>query len=153
MPTYTMKQYSAAPQHKKKMRLVAVEKTIDFHKGPVEDPTDYTRTGSWAASDVIELIGLRADQILVGATVEVIHPTTTAANSGHKVSLQDPSGRALAYFPVGLEATTNKILDPYDVFFQPVQFASSDTIDLRISAAFTTGVVKVVAYILEEDRS
>lgn len=34
-----------------------------------------------------------------------------------------------------------------------VQFASSDTVDLRISAAFTTGVVKVVAYILEEDRS
>lgn len=151
MTTYAMSSYDAPPQHKRKKRLVAVEKTLDFHLGP-RDAT-FNKRGSWAAGDIIEAIGVRADQILVGLTAEVIKPTTTAALSGHHISVQDPDGRVLAYFQTGVEATTGGISENYDLFFQPVQFGSSDTIDAVISAAFTTGVVKLTAYILEEDRA
>ena len=151
MTTYTMRLYDAAPQHKKKMKMSAIEKTLDFNLGP-RDAT-FNKRGSWVAGDKIELIGVRPDQVLVGVTAKVIKPTTTEIASGHRISVLDPNGNALAYFSTGREATAEKIVDPYDVFFAPTQYSSSDTIDIVISAAFTTGVVKITAYLLEEDRS
>lgn len=165
MATYTMKQYNAAPQHKKKMKHVMVEKTLDFALTPVND---YGAHVAWAAGDIIEAIGVRAGQIFMGLTAEVVKPTTTAGDSGHTIEvLGADETQTYAWFRTGLEAPSYQgttYLYPFyppsstagmpgGLFFQPIEIPVRTTLNVKISHAFTTGIIKIVVHFLEEDRA
>jgi len=161
MATYTMTEYTAAPQHRKKMKLSLFEKTISFAKAP--NINSFGQTLAWAAGDVIEFIGLRPGWIVVGFTAEVVKPTTPDSKSGHTITVLDTFGDSIGWFRTGNDGITGRIVEYYGqdsgsgmengLFFSPIEAYMSDTIDLKISHAFTTGVVKITLYIMEEDRS
>jgi hypothetical protein len=156
-----MNQYTAAPQKRKKMKLSLFEKTIDFSKVP--NPSSFGRTLAWASGDVIEFMGLRPGWIVVGFTAEVVKPTTSESKSGHTITVLDTFSNSIGWFRTGNDGITGRIVEYYGkdsgsgmengLFFSPIEAYISDTIDLKISHAFTTGRIKITLYIMEEDRS
>jgi len=165
MANYTMSQYNAAPQHRRKMKWSFIEKTINFAATPYATEATGGKVAAWAAGDTLEIMGVRPGQIIMGVTVEVIKPTSTEVLAGHTVEILDYDARTIATARVDGSAyaygispyLTQDVFDssgmPEGLFCQPFEVPSRGVIKIKINAAFTTGVVKIVAYILEEDRT
>jgi hypothetical protein len=165
MANYTMNQYNAAPQHKRKMKWSFIEKTIDFSATPHATAATGGKVAAWAASDTLEIIGVRTGQIIMGVTAEVIKPTSTEHLAGHTIQILDSDSRTIAtvrtdghsYAYGILPYITQDVLGssgmPEGLFCQPYEVPTRGVVSIKINAAFTTGVIKIVVYIIEEDRS
>jgi endonuclease YncB( thermonuclease family) len=154
MPNYTMSQYDATPQHKKKMKWNFVEKTISFASVPHATAATGGKVAAWAAGDTLEVMGVRTGQIIMGVTIEVIKPTSTEVLAGHTIELLDSDDRTLATvrtdgsaYQYGISPyITQDALGssgmPEGLFCQPFEVPSRGVLSIKINAAFTTGVIK-----------
>jgi len=148
MATYNMGQWKQCPQRKVKQKLSTITRTIDFAIQPISSGF----AAAWAAGDIIELIGIRAGQIVLGVTVDIKKKLV-----GGRFEVGDGTHRGRwGSYNMGTEG----VIDPHsgvvegnDQYFFPHTYASSDTIDIRIqSATPTSGRAQISVHIIEDDR-
>lgn len=163
MTTYN-REFKWNPPRRKKQRYALIERVVDFSKAPLTVSTTETKTENttaWAAGDILEAIAIRAGQTVLGVEFELLTRSSTA-NAYVEVGYGSDSdywGRYMignvpseAPEEVASSRRYGEHADQIRNFGSPLYFSSADTIDLKINKAITTGRVRLIVHILEDDR-
>lgn len=167
MATYGTNQYPYGAAKRRKQRHVILEKVFDMSNYPYKS-TGQWLTKAWAAGDVLQAIGIRAGQTVMGIQIEVITPASRTATHYINIGTGDNAG-LFGGFDLGKNAYKKtdaaKVGTPgwldhnddvskvdYNNWWKPKYFAAADTIDLTISSTITSGKFRLVVHLLEEDR-
>lgn len=150
MATYNMGQWKQSPQKKAKKQFSVITRTLDFAIQPI---ASVKTAAAWAGGDIIELIGIRAGQIVLGVTVDI---KTKLVGGRFEIGDGTRRGRWGSY-----NMDTTGVIDPHDdsvegndQYFFPHLYSASDTIDVRIqSATPTSGRAEISVYIIEDNRA
>lgn len=150
MATYNMGEWPHSPQKKIKQKFSVVTRTIDFRVPPTEGST-YTIT-AWAANDIIEFIGIRAGQTVLGLTVDV---KETLAGGRFEIGDGTWRGRWGSYnmdIAGPIDPHSGKV-EGNEQYLFPHTYTTNDTIDIRIqSGTPTSGRAKICVYLVEDAR-
>lgn len=158
MTTYNS-EYYWRPARRKKQRYALIQRVIDFSQAPVTDKNGSTT--AWASGDVLEAIGIKAGQTVLGVQFEIIERTSTA-NAVIKVGygsgtafwgqykISKPANSDFGFANNDFDGSSHEALMLN--FGNPIYFAAKDTIDVKINQALTNGRFRLVAHILEDDR-
>lgn len=179
MATYgdNPREYPHLSQRYRKQKYSLIQRVVDFANLPITGGNKDHKAGgasgrattAWAAGDVLEFIGVRAGQTVLGITVDVIEPS---GDSGDWVEIGfEATGQAARWGRVSLyqevraddqmlpfadhlvQAKATAVLNKSaGMFGAPYYFTSKDTIDLTIGKAALVGKIRVVVHILEDDR-
>lgn len=155
MATYNMGQWRLSPQRKNKKAFSEYTRMLDLSYPPYATSGNVAvGTTAWAVSDVIEMIGIRSDQVVLGVEVEVKKKCSTAG-ARIQVGYGDDPDRWGTY---KITSTGTKDPESDDVEngvanFAPLRFSSSDTIDIKLfNKVVTDGIILLKVYILDNDR-
>lgn len=150
-------EYPYTNQKRKKLRYDIIEKVIDFAQLPVTTGT-YGKSGysttAWASGDVLQTIGIRAGETVLGVQPEIL---TKSVDSGDSIDIgygddADRWGRYNLSDHEGMKTVRSANVQLPDYFFEPVYFSSADTIDITINKAAIEGKIKLYVYVLKKDR-
>jgi hypothetical protein len=126
-------------------------------------------TTAWAASDVLQLIHIRAGQTVLHVQVEILTRSAdpydnfqvgygSDADRWGQYNLYGTTGVSTASF-VGIKSDsgTDDAVDEFlqhrpDVPMDPLYFSSADTIDITILRAAIQGKIRIIVHLLEDDR-
>jgi hypothetical protein len=164
MATYN-KEYRWNPPRRKKQRYALVERVVDFSKAPVtagmmaDDGIGTVVTTAWASGDILEAIQIRAGQTVMGVEFELIKRAEDA-NAIVKIGYgSDDDYWGIYQIAPGKpikERAQAKVVgshkDDQRNFGNPLYFASADTIDIKLNSAITTGRIRLIVHLLEDDR-
>jgi hypothetical protein len=155
MATYNMGQWKQNPQRKARKVFKAISRVLDFNIDPITDAAGTTTT--WAVGDIVQLIGIRAGTTVLGVDLEIMKRCLPA---GARVQVGYGSD-ADRWGTWKIDGTTLGQLDPesdnkqagIDNSFSPLNFSSTDTIDITLfNKIMTAGRLKVTVYVLEDAR-
>jgi len=155
MATYgdTAQEYPYKVEKRRKQKYSLITRVIDLTNNlPVTDAAGTTT--AWAAGDVLEAIGIRAGQTVLGVQLEIL---TKSGDSGDVVDIGYGSdavrwGRFNLSDSTGVKDTLSHSVMIEDIFLQPLYFAAKDTIDITIRKAAIQGKIRLIVHVLEDDR-
>lgn len=159
MATYNV-EYNWNPPRSKKQKYALWERVVDFSNAP-RTPGTKTLTTAWAAGDVLEAVNIRAGQTVLGVQVEIMEMSGTA-NAWIEVGFGDDTD-FWGKYNIGT-VNTNSLGVKYDGvdggsgdnmirnFGNPVYFSAKDSVDIKINKAITSGKVRIIVHLLEDDR-
>ena len=155
MATYSMGQWRNAPQRKAKKVFNTISRVIDFSVPPYAGREELGTT-AWAVGDVVELVGLRSDQVVLSVEVEILKkskPDTSRIQIGYGTDVDRWGTYKVDQSPGVIDPESDNKQGGVSNF-APLRFSSSDTIDVKMfNQIMTAGRVKITVYILEDGRS
>lgn len=155
--------YSKVRRRKKQYSLL--ERVIDFSKKPIDGTTgDLFKT--WATGDVLEVFGIREGQSVLGVECEIIEQGTNktwleigdgyfSARYGTVEFKKRGEGNGTGWandHADTLNASQPGMLGAERNFGVPVKYATADTIDVTLHGTITSGKIRLVVHVLEDDR-
>jgi len=155
MATYgdSAQEYPYKPARRRKQKYSLVTRVLDFTNNlPVTDAAGTTT--AWAAGDVLEAIGIKAGQTVLGVQLEIL---TRSLDAYDVIDIGYGSnatrwGRYNLSSAVEVKDTLASTAAFDDMFLEPLYFASKDTIDVTIRKAALQGKVRLIVHLLEDDR-
>jgi len=150
-------EYPYKQQKEEKKVWAVITKIVDFAQLPITsgniDSSGYATT-AFASGDVLQMIGIKANETVMGVQVEIL---TKSVDAGDSIDVgyggdTDRWGRYDLSSDVGLKEVNSDGAQIPDMFFEPVTFSSADTIDLIINKAALAGKIKLTVYILKPNR-
>jgi len=151
-----MGQWKQNPQRKARKVFKAISRVLDFNIDPITDAAGTTVT--WAVGDIVQLIGVRAGDTVLGIDIEILKRCFPAA-ARIQVGYGSDADRWGTW---KVDGTTLGQLDPESDNkqggvtnnFAPLVFSSSDTIDVTLfDQIMTAGRIKLTVYVLENTRN
>jgi len=153
MATYN-RQYRKNPVQKKKQAYSLLERVIDFSQAPITGGEIITT--AWAAGDVLEAIVIQPGQTVLHVECVVLNSSSLATVKPISIGDGDnPSRWGIIDLGTPVSITRKAELGDQagvELYSAPKHYTESDTIDVKLGAAFTNGVIKLIVHLLEEDR-
>lgn len=168
MATYgdNPREYPYMPQKRKKQKYTLITRVVDFTNnlpitsgGYVDTRSASSNTTAWAATDVLELVHIRAGQTVLGVQLEIL---TSSADTLDTIQIGYGTDAArwgkfnlsrtaeVKDFPLADGTMQDGYQGP--PMGEPVYFSSSDTIDITIDRAVIQGKIRVIVHLLGDDR-
>ncbi len=168
MATYgdSAREYPYSPPKRRKQKYSLVTRVIDFDNKPITSggwvghslPAN-TSTTAWAATDVLQVIQIRAGQTVLGVQLEILRKSVDKfdliqigyGTDADRWGVYNLSRTAeMKDYPLA----DGEQQDGYQIpgLGEPVYFSTSDTIDIVINRAALAGKIRLIVHLLEDDR-
>ena len=150
MATYDMGKWRGNPQISAPKKFLEYERVLDLSAPPYAGREELGTT-AWAVGDVVELIGIRSNQIVLGVWCEVL---IAAAPSGSRIQIGYGS-ETNRWGTYSVDSTGLKTSDDIEggienIGFTPFKFTASDTIDVVLfNQVMTAGKIRITALLLD----
>jgi hypothetical protein len=167
-------EYPYMPPKRKKQKYSLQTRVVDFTNNLPITSGKWNQTGNattaWAASDVLQILRVRAGQTVLGVQVEIL---TYSADSGDFFDIgygsdtnrwgrvdmyrKSPASKsdAMQIFPdpqTKLTEDNDYMKNSFGLYGSPMYFSSGDSIDILIGKAAMQGKVRIIVHLLEDDR-